>query len=69
MIAFFRHSRFGGTFVASGMPALVDRNELVLHKSLNKCDRISFDEGKAKLRKAKNRRPVNDGNRQQLVNE
>lgn len=60
-----RHTRFGGTFVASGMPALVDRNDLVLHKSLNKCDTISFDEGKAKSRKAKNRRPVNDGNWQQ----
>nr|XP_039268178.1 protein timeless homolog [Styela clava] len=57
-----RHSRFGGTYVAKGKSALADNNELVIHKSLQKCSNLTYDEGKNKLRKAKHRRPLIDGN-------
>lgn len=55
-----RHSRFGSTFVAKGITALKEDQNLILHKSVKKSSNYHFDEGKIKLTKAKNRRPLID---------
>ena len=53
-----RHSRFGGTYVVQGTKALRDDKDLIVHRPLRQCNKISFDDGKMKLKKAKNRRPL-----------
>jgi len=55
-----RHSRFGGTFVARGTKALTDDNDVIMHRSLQHCKEMSFDEGKNPVRKARNRRAIID---------
>jgi len=53
-----RHSRFGGTFVSRGTKALCEDNDVVLHRSLQHCRTITYDEGKTPVKKAKNRRAI-----------
>jgi len=53
-----RHSRFGGTYVARGTKALSDDNDVILHRSLQHCQAITFDEGKSPVKKARNRRAI-----------
>jgi len=43
-----------------GTKALADDKDLIVHRPLRQCSNISFDEGKTKLKKAKNRRPLLD---------
>ena len=57
-IVLLRHSRFGGTYVMQGKKALADDKDIIVHCPLRKCDNISFDDGKVRLKKAKNRRPL-----------
>ncbi|XP_076824632.1 protein timeless homolog [Clavelina lepadiformis] len=54
------HSRFGGTYVMRGTKAIADDRDVILHRSVRQCDKISFDDGKTKLRKARNRRALVD---------
>nr|CAB3266958.1 protein timeless homolog [Phallusia mammillata] len=54
------HSRFGGTYVCMGTKALADEKDVILHKSVKHCEKMSFDEGKAKVKKARNRRALVD---------
>ncbi|XP_078488452.1 protein timeless homolog [Ciona intestinalis] len=52
------HSRFGGTFVHRGTKSISDERDLIVHKAVRQCDKVTFDDGKAKLKKARNRRAL-----------
>uniref|UniRef100_H2Y692 Timeless N-terminal domain-containing protein n=1 Tax=Ciona savignyi TaxID=51511 RepID=H2Y692_CIOSA len=52
------HSRFGGTFVHRGTKSISDSRDLIVHKSVRQCDKVSFDDGKTRLKKARNRRAL-----------
>jgi len=55
-----RHSRFGGTFVARGTKALNEENDVILHRTLQHCQTISFDDGKQPVVKPRNMRAMID---------
>lgn len=58
---FFRHSRFGGTYVVQNMKSISD-NEIISLKPLNNISKLDFNGSKkSRLVKPKHRRPVESG--------
>ncbi|XP_011305481.1 protein timeless homolog [Fopius arisanus] len=52
-----RHSRFGGTFVVQNMKA-IGENQLICHKPFEKIEALEFARDKVKLKKPKNKVPI-----------
>ena len=55
---YFRHSRFGGTYVVKNMKS-ISENDVIYHKSqATDASKITLDMNKKPKKKAKNRKPI-----------
>ncbi|KAF7414932.1 hypothetical protein HZH68_003421 [Vespula germanica] len=58
-----RHSRFGGTYVVQNMKAIGD-NQMLCHKPYEKVEAVEFNSQKTKVKKPKNKLPIQDSTNQ-----
>ncbi|KAL2733618.1 protein timeless isoform X1 [Vespula maculifrons] len=58
-----RHSRFGGTYVLQNMKAIGD-NQMLCHKPYEKVEAVEFNSQKTKVKKPKNKLPIQDSTNQ-----